>query len=85
MVKDGLEGLYEAIEYLSSQNNIFKYSKTHKVLGEGNFILAMSEGEWHGKPHSFYDLFRLENDKIVEHWDVIEEIPAKMAHNNGKF
>lgn len=85
MVKDGLEGLNEAIEYLSSQNNMFKYSKTHKVLGEGNFILAMSEGEWHGKPHSFYDLFRLENDKIVEHWDVIEEIPAKMAHNNGKF
>jgi predicted SnoaL-like aldol condensation-catalyzing enzyme len=85
MVKDGLAGLTEAIAYLTSQNDMFIYKKTHKVLGEGNFVLAMSEGEWHGKPHAFYDLFRLENDKIVEHWDVIEEIPSEMAHNNGKF
>lgn len=85
MVKDGLAGLTEAIEYLTSQNDMFIYKKMHKVLGEGNFVLAMSEGEWHGKPHAFYDLFRLENDKIVEHWDVIEEILLEMAHNNGKF
>jgi len=85
MVKDGLAGLGEAIEYLTSQNDMFIYKKTHKVLGEGNFVLTMSEGEWHGKPHAFYDLFRLENDKIVEHWDVIQEIPSEMAHHNGKF
>lgn len=85
MVKDGLAGLGEAIAYLTSQNNMFKYKKLHKVLGEGNFILTMSEGEWNGKPQAFYDLFRLENDKIVEHWDVIQEIPSEMAHNNGKF
>ncbi|WP_412986624.1 nuclear transport factor 2 family protein [Pontimicrobium sp. IMCC45349] len=85
LVKDGLAGLTEAIAYLTSQNDMFIYKKTHKVLGEGNFVLTMSEGEWHGKPHAFYDLFRLENDKIVEHWDVIEEIPSEMAHNNGKF
>ncbi|KAB1160764.1 hypothetical protein F7018_02500 [Tenacibaculum aiptasiae] len=85
MVKDGLTGLNEAIEYLTSQNNMFKYQKLHKVLGEGNFILTMSEGEWNGKPQAFYDLFRLKNGKIVEHWDVIQEIPSEMAHKNGKF
>ena len=85
MVKDGLTGLGEAIEYLTSQNNMFKYQKLHKVLGEGNFILTMSEGEWNGKPQAFYDLFRLTDNKIVEHWDVIQEIPAEMAHKNGKF
>lgn len=85
MVKDGLAGLTEAITYLTSQNDMFIYKKVHRVLGEGNFVLTMSEGEWHGTPHAFYDLFRLENDKIVEHWDVIEEIPSEMAHNNGKF
>lgn len=85
MVKDGLAGLGEAIEYLTSQNNMFKYQKLHKVLGEGNFILTMSEGEWNGKPQAFYDLFRLTDNKIVEHWDVIQEIPAEMAHKNGKF
>lgn len=85
MVKDGLKGLSEAIEWLSSQNNMFVYKKLHKVLGEGNFVLVQVEGEWSGKPHVFYDLFRVENDKIVEHWDIVNEIPEKMAHSNGLF
>ncbi|MDO6812709.1 nuclear transport factor 2 family protein [Tenacibaculum soleae] len=85
MIKDGLDGLGEAIAYLTSQNNMFRYKKLHKVLGEGNFVLTMSEGEWGGKSQAFYDLFRLKDNKIVEHWDVIQEIPAEMAHTNGKF
>jgi predicted SnoaL-like aldol condensation-catalyzing enzyme len=34
-----------------------------------------------------FDVFRFENGKIVEHWDVIEEIPSKdkWANTNGKF
>jgi predicted SnoaL-like aldol condensation-catalyzing enzyme len=31
------------------------------------------------------DIFRLEDDKIVEHWDVIQEVPEKSANNNGMF
>ena len=84
-VKDGLAGLNEALTALAKANNPFIYKKVHKVLGEGNFVLTMSEGEWNQKPTAFYDLFRVENGKIVEHWDVIQEIPAEMAHKNGKF
>jgi predicted SnoaL-like aldol condensation-catalyzing enzyme len=47
-IKDGLTGIVEAVEYLTSQNNMFKYTKIHKVLGEGNFVLTISEGEWNG-------------------------------------
>ncbi|WP_353776985.1 nuclear transport factor 2 family protein [Winogradskyella sp. 3972H.M.0a.05] len=85
MVKDGLSGLNEALMALAEANNPFIYKKVHKVLGEGNFVLTMSEGEWNQKPTAFYDLFRVENGKIVEHWDVIQEIPSEMAHDNGKF
>lgn len=85
-IKDGLGGIVEAVEYLTSQNNMFKYTKIHKVLGEGNFVLTVSEGEWSGKKHVFYDLLRFENNKAVEHWDVIQEIPQEvMANNNGMF
>lgn len=84
-IKDGLNGLNEAIQYLISQNNMFTYKTTHKILGEGNFVLSISEGEWNNKPTSFYDLFRLKNGKIVEHWDVIQEIPEKQANENGMF
>ena len=85
MVKDGLEGLNEALAYLASINNMFDYYKVHRILGEGNFILVQSEGRWNGKPQAFYDLFRIKDGQIVEHWDIIQEIPQEMAHNNGMF
>lgn len=85
-IKDGLNGLGEFFQYLASQNIVFKYNKLHKVLGEGNFVLTVSEGELMGKNQVFYDLFRVKNGKIVEHWDVIQEIPTEgLAHNNGMF
>jgi predicted SnoaL-like aldol condensation-catalyzing enzyme len=85
-IKDGLNGIMEAVEYLTSQNNMFKYTKIHKVLGEGNFVLTVSEGEWNGKQHAFYDLLRFEDGKAVEHWDVIQEIPGEnLANDNGMF
>lgn len=85
-IKDGLTGIVEAVEYLTAQNNMFKYTKIHKVLGEGNFVLVVSEGEWNGKQQAFYDLLRFENGKAVEHWDVIQEIPTEgLANQNGMF
>lgn len=86
-IKDGLNGIVEAVEYLTAQNNMFKYTQIHKVLGEGNFVLTVSEGLWNGgKKHAFYDLFRMEEGMIVEHWDVIQEIPTEgLAHQNGMF
>lgn len=85
-IKDGLSGIIEAVEYLSSQNNMFQYTQIHKVLGEGNFVLTVSEGVWNGKRQAFYDLFRFEDGLAVEHWDVIQEIPTEgMANTNGMF
>lgn len=50
-------------------------------------MLVVSEGSFGGKPTSFYDLFRVENGKIAEHWDTIETIPAQAdwKNQNGKF
>ena len=85
-IKDGLQGIVEAVQYLTSQNNMFEYTKIHKVLGEGNFVLTVSEGNWNNTNNVFYDLFRIENGKIVEHWDVIQEIPTEnLANQNGMF
>lgn len=86
-VKDGMNGLAEAIEKLQKAGMPLKYSKVHKILGEGNFVLVVAEGEFLKKHVAFYDLFRIENGKIVEHWDVVEEIPEKnkWKNKNGKF
>ena len=64
-----------------------KYDRLHHVFGEGNFVLAVSKGQF-GPTHSaYYDLYRVEKGKIAEQWDVIEAIPpkAKQKNGNGKF
>lgn len=87
-VGDGLDGFGNAMKYFAENNMVMKYDNLHKVLGQGNFVLTLSEGEFGKNVHSaFYDLFRLEDGLIVEHWDVIAPIPPKSQwkNNNGKF
>lgn len=84
-VDDGLEALGAFIGNLQEQGISFGYTKIHNVVAEGDFVLTQNEGDFGGAPTVFYDLFRIENGKIIEHWDVIQEIPAEMAHDNGMF
>jgi predicted SnoaL-like aldol condensation-catalyzing enzyme len=84
-IDNTVAGLVKGIEELQKKGLTLQIEKIHRVLGEGNFVLVVSEGKFAGKPTAFYDLFRAENGKIVEHWDVLQEIPEKMAHVNGMF
>jgi len=87
-VADGLDGLGAALKYFADNGLVMEYEQVHQVLGEGNFVLTMSEGKFGKGDHvAFYDLFRLENGLIVEHWDVIQPIPPKSEwkNQNGKF
>ena len=84
-IGDGLDGLGAALTAMAKQGITMKYDRIHQVIGEGNFVFTMSEGQFDEKPTAFFDLFRIENGKIAEHWDVISEIPSEMAHQNGKF
>ena len=84
-IADGLDGLGAALAAMAEQGIQMIYSDVHMVVAEGNFVFTASEGKLGGKPTAFYDLFRVEDGKIVEHWDVIADIPAEMAHDNGKF
>ena len=87
-IADGLDGFGAAMKYFAENGLVMEFTKVHKILGEGNFVLAMSEGKFgKGEHTAFYDLFRLEKGQIVEHWDVIAPIPAKenWKNTNGKF
>ncbi|MEM7048197.1 MAG: nuclear transport factor 2 family protein [Acidobacteriota bacterium] len=84
-IADGLEGLGAALAAWAEQGITMSYRETHLVIAEGNFVLTASEGDLGGETMAFYDLFRVADGKIVEHWDVISPIPAEMAHDNGKF
>ena len=86
-VADGLSGLGAALEAMAKAGVSMKYDRVHTVLGEGNFVLVISEGQFGGKHVAFYDLFRVQAGKIAEHWDVIEAIApsTEWKHGNGKF
>ena len=86
-IADGLSGLGAALQAMAKAGVTMKYHKVHKVLGEGNFVLVASEGEFAGKPSAFYDLFRVANGKIAEHWDTIETITPRAEWKNatGRF
>lgn len=86
-VSDGLDALGKALAKMAKAGTPMTYQKSHIILGEGNFVLSVAEGKFLGKHVSFYDLFRIENGKIVEHWDTIEEITSKdkQQNQNGKF
>ena len=87
VVADGLDALGEAFEAMAKAGTPVTYTKNHMLLGEGNFVLAVSEGEFLGKHAAFYDLFRFDSGKIVEHWDIVEGIPTEdqWKNSNGKF
>jgi predicted SnoaL-like aldol condensation-catalyzing enzyme/truncated hemoglobin YjbI len=82
-IENTVPGLMRGVEELQKQGMSIQIEKIVKVLGEGNFVLVVSKGKFAGKNTAFFDLFRVDNNIIVEHWDVLQEVPAKMAHENG--
>lgn len=86
-IADGVSGLNAALAALAEQGIQMIYDETHMVLAQGNFVLAVSEGTYGGAPTSYYDLWRVENGKIAEHWDVMETIADQSTwqNSNGKF
>jgi predicted SnoaL-like aldol condensation-catalyzing enzyme len=86
-IADNLSGLGAALQAMAAQGVTMKYDRIHMVLGEGDFVLVVSEGSFGGRHSSFYDLFRVENGMVAEHWDTIETIPPRdqWKNANGKF
>jgi predicted SnoaL-like aldol condensation-catalyzing enzyme len=85
-IGDGIASLRKRIASVArdgGQLNIV----ARRYVADGNFVLVLSEGDLPTGPTALYDLFRVENGKIVEHWDVLSPIPprAEWKNANGPF
>lgn len=87
LIGDGASALIGALQALATAGTPVRYTRVHRVLGEGNFVLVASESEADGASVAFYDLFRVENGKIAEHWDTVEPVlpRSEWKNANGKF
>jgi predicted SnoaL-like aldol condensation-catalyzing enzyme len=87
LLADGVSVLREALEAEGERGRRIDYHRVHRVLAEGSFVLSVSEGYFDGAHTSFYDLFRLEKGKVVEHWGTVEKIAprSEWKNDNGKF
>ena len=86
LVADRLEGLKEFIEFLK-KNFPDARSEIKRVFADGDYVIlhvhSIRPPNMRGR--AIVEIFRLENGKIDEHWDVIQEIPEESANPNGMF
>ena len=83
---DGPEGLKGFVAFLKDKfpNN---RSEIKRIFADGDYVIvhvhAVREPGTRG--NAIVDIFKLENGKVVEHWDVIQPVPEKAANTNGMF
>ena len=84
-IADGREAAILALEPMFSKPTFMVEVK--RILVDGNMAVvhlhARTSSEERGG--SVMDMFRLENGKIVEHWDVLQEIPEESANPHPMF
>jgi predicted SnoaL-like aldol condensation-catalyzing enzyme len=86
LAADGREGFKGFITFLKDKfpNN---RNEIKRIFADGDYVIvhvhAVREPGTRG--NAIVDIFKLENGKVVEHWDVIQPIPEKAANDNGMF
>ncbi len=85
-IGDGIARLRDRIASVAKEGGQLHLTP-RRFLAEGNFVLVLSEGDLPSGLTALYDLFRVENGKIVEHWDVLAPIPPRdqWKNPNGPF
>ena len=83
---DGIEGFKAFIAFRKDKFPNAK-SEIKRAFAEGDYVILHVHGvrEPGERGVAIVDIFRLENGKIVEHWDVIQPVPEKTANDNGMF
>lgn len=85
-VGDGLEGFGAWVGALAAEGKSLVYKYCYKVLAQGNFVVSYCLMQLGDEDYAVFDLFRIEDGLIVEHWDTMEELPRGAALvNQGKF
>jgi predicted SnoaL-like aldol condensation-catalyzing enzyme len=85
-IADGLEGFREFVETLKADFPHLR-ADVKRIFAEGDYVIAHVHGvRVPGGPETaIVDIFRLEDGRIAEHWDVMQQIPEEARNQNGMF
>jgi predicted SnoaL-like aldol condensation-catalyzing enzyme len=83
---DGPEGLRAFLRFAKEKSPNY-HAEIKKVLADGDYVMlhVHTTREPGDRGYAVMDIFKLENGKVVEHWDVVQPIPEKAANSNGMF
>ena len=86
LVPNGLDGL-KALVTLLKEKFPNSHNEIKRVIAEGDYVVlhVHSVREPGQRGRAIVDIFKLEDGKIVEHWDVIQDVPEKAANDNTMF
>ena len=82
---DGQEGVKGLVQMLVSQGVQKQKIVFKHVVAEDDIVFLHSRYEMAGKEWRFIDIYRVENGKLVEHWDAMMQMPDKRGNNNPMF
>jgi predicted SnoaL-like aldol condensation-catalyzing enzyme len=84
-IADGPEGVKALIQMLVSQGVQKQKIEFKHVIVDGDVVILHSRYEMAGKEWRFIDIYRVENNRLVEHWDAMMQMPETRANNNLMF
>jgi predicted SnoaL-like aldol condensation-catalyzing enzyme len=83
-VTDGKEALKNAVKVWFKGAPKEKIDIQH-LAADGNFVYIHTKSKRGNEIYSVIDIFRIENGKIVEHWDVMQEVPKESVNQHPMF
>lgn len=80
-IPPGRDGLFNLVRSLPDS---LRY-ENHLILGEGDYVIAHGRFSGHGRPAAWIaaDIVRLEDGKLAEHWDVLQDEATQAQSLSG--
>lgn len=84
-IADGPQGVKALVQMLVTKGTPKQQIEFKHVIAEGDIVFLHSRYEMAEREWRFIDIYRIENNKLVEHWDAMMQMPDSRANNNPMF